>query len=308
MFDQSSLSRRSLLATAAGTAAAVSSLSLETPPQTVRAAEAPARKFKKAVKYSMVGEKLPFVELFKLLKGLGYDGIDMDKPANIDEVNEAQKASGLIVHGVVDYVHWSQPLSHPDEKVRTEGIKGLETSIRDSKAYGGTTVLLVPGVVNKDVSYADCYTRSQEAIRKVLPLAKELEIKILFENVWNKFLLSPLETARYIDEFDSPWVGSYFDIGNVVAFGWPEQWIRILGERIGKLDIKEYSTDEANKKGPYAGFVRDLGAGNVNWPEVLTALDEIGFTGWGTAEMPGGDRTRLEQLSQQMDKVLALNS
>jgi L-ribulose-5-phosphate 3-epimerase len=308
MFDQSSLSRRSLLATAAGTAAAVSALSLDAPPQTAYAAEAPARKFKKAVKYSMVGEKLPFVELFKLLKGLGYDGIDMDKPANIDEVNEAQKASGLIVHGVVDYVHWSQPLSHPDEKVRTEGIKGLETSIRDSKAYGGTTVLLVPGVVNKDVSYADCYTRSQEAIRKVLPLAKELEIKILFENVWNKFLLSPLETARYIDEFDSPWVGSYFDIGNVVAFGWPEQWIRILGKRIGKLDIKEYSTDEANKKGPYAGFVRDLGAGNVNWPEVLTALDEIGFTGWGTAEMPGGDRTRLEQLSQQMDKVLALNS
>lgn len=296
-----SLSRRDLLA--AGAAAVAASV---VEPGAAAAADAPGRKFKKAVKFSMCGEKLPLAELFKLLKDLGYEGIEMDKPADHAEVNEAQKSSGLIVHGVVDYVHWGQPLSHPDEKVRTAGIKGLETAIRDSKAYGGTTVLLVPGVVNKDVSYADCYTRSQEAVRKVLPLAAELQIRILFENVWNKFLLSPLETARYIDEFESPWVGSYFDIGNVVAFGWPEQWIRILGKRIGKLDIKEYSTDEANKKGPYAGFVRDLGAGNVNWPEVLKALDEIGFTGWGTAEMPGGDRQRLADLSKQMDKVLGL--
>lgn len=268
--------------------------------------DAPVRKFQKAVKYSMVGEKGSLMEQFKLLKALGYDGIDMDRPADHAEVNEAQAASGLRVHGVVDYVHWSQPLSHPDPAVREKGLEGLLTSIKDCKAYGGTTVLLVPGVVNKDVSYADCYTRSQELIRKALPLAKELGIRILFENVWNKFLLSPLETARYIDEFESPLVGSYFDIGNVVAFGWPEQWIRILGKRIGKLDIKEYSLDEANKKGPGAGFVRNLGEGSVDWPGVLKALDEIGFTGWGTAEMPGGDKARLEQLSQQMDKVLGL--
>jgi L-ribulose-5-phosphate 3-epimerase len=298
------LDRRTFLA--AGMTGAAS-LALGATNAAIAKEDAPVRKFQKAVKYSMVGEKGSLMEQFKLLKAMGYDGIDMDRPADHAEVNEAQAASGLKVHGVVDYVHWSQPLSHPDPAVREKGLEGLLTSIKDCKAYGGTTVLLVPGVVNKDVSYADCYTRSQELIRKALPLASELGIRILFENVWNKFLLSPLETARYIDEFESPLVGSYFDIGNVVAFGWPEHWIRILGKRIGKLDIKEYSLDEANKKGPGAGFVRNLGEGSVDWPGVLKALDEIGFTGWGTAEMPGGDKARLEQLSQQMDKVLALS-
>src|SRR5206468_3152768 len=105
------------------------------------------------------------------------------------EVRQAQKESRLIVHGVVDYIHWRQPLSHPEPAIREAGVEGLKTALRDSKAYGGTTVLLVVGVVNKDISYADAYKRTQEEIRKVLPLAAELEIKIAFENVWNMFLL-----------------------------------------------------------------------------------------------------------------------
>jgi hexulose-6-phosphate isomerase len=270
------------------------------------AAGQPERKYKKALKYSMVGIKAPLVEQFQILKEIGYDGIDMDKPADHAEVHQAQKESGLIVHGVVDYVHWKQPLSHPDPAVREAGVEGLKTALRDSKAYGGTTVLLVVGVVNKDISYADAYKRTQEEIRKVLPLAAELQIKIAFENVWNMFLLSPLEFARYIDDFESPWVGAYFDIGNVVNYGWPEQWIRTLGKRIVKLDIKEYSRKLRDEKGPYAGFAAELGDGDVEWPVVLKALDEIGFTGWGTAEVKGGDRDRLLEVSQRMDRVLAL--
>ena len=296
------LNRRDFLAASAAgvTLAAASQLTVQA------AQENPKKKFLKAVKYSMCQGTGTLLETFKLLKELGYDGIDMDKPADHKQVLEAQEQTGLKVHGVVDYVHWGQPLSSADPKVREAGLQGLLTAIKDSKAYGGTTVLLVVGVVNKDVSYADCYQRTQAEIRKAIPLATELGIKILFENVWNKFLLSPMEFARYIDEFESPQIGAYFDIGNVVAMGWPEQWIRILGKRIGKLDIKEYSVDIANKTGPYTGFVKNLGEGSVNWPEVLKALDEIGYTGWGTAEMPGGGKDRLAELSQQMDKVLAL--
>ncbi len=271
------------------------------------AAEARKRPLKKALKFSMVKHSGPLVDTFKMLKEIGYDGIDMDKPADHAEVLKARDESGLIVHGVVDYVHWGQPLSSPDAAIRAAGLEGLKTAMRDSKAYGGTTVLLVVGVVNDKISYDDAYKYTQEEIRKALPLAGELGMKIAFENVWNMFLLSPLEMARYIDEFESPLVGSYFDVGNVVNYGWPEQWIRILGKRIMKLDIKEYSRKMRDEKGPYAGFRAELGEGDCNWPAVLKALDEIGFKdGWCTAEVAGGDRERLAEVSRRMDKILEL--
>ncbi|MGL4462254.1 MAG: sugar phosphate isomerase/epimerase family protein, partial [Planctomycetia bacterium] len=181
----------------------------------------------------------------------------------------------------------------------------LEESLRDAKAFGGTTVLLVPAVVNKETSYADAYARSQSEIKKALPLAADLKIKILFENVWNNFLLSPLETARYIDEFDSPWVGAYFDVGNVVRYGWPEQWIRVLGPRVGKLDIKEFSRKIEGTKGPNAGFGAEINEGDCDWPAVMTALKEIGFSGWATAEVPGGQLDRLKEISTRMDKAFS---
>lgn len=264
------------------------------------------RRVRKAVKLSMVGGNGSLVEKFKMLKEIGYKGIDMDRPADHDEVKRAMDESGLIVHGVVDYVHWKQPLSHPDPQVREQGLEGLKTSLRDSKAYGGTTVLLVPGVVSKEVGYGDAWTRSQAEIRKALPLAEELGIRILFENVWSNFLISPVEMAHYIDEFNHPLIGSYFDIGNIVRYGWPEQWIRVLGKRIGKLDIKEYSLSTALKNGNLgAGFNVPIGEGDVDWRGVMQALADIGYEGWGTAEVRGGDRERLQQVSQEMDRVLS---
>ncbi len=147
--------------------------------------------------------------------------------------------------------------------VCTEVTATLMQCLRDAKAFGGTTVLLVPAVVNKEVSYQDAYVRSQAEIRKPFPLASELGIKILFENVWNNFLLSPLEMARYIDEFDNPMVGAYFDVGNVVHYGWPEHWIRCLGHRIGKLDIKEFSRKKADSEGKGNGFDSEIGDGTA---------------------------------------------
>ena len=263
----------------------------------------------KAVKYGMVAGKGSVLEKFRLIKETGFDGVDINVRLDHDEVNQARKQTGVVVHGVVGYDHWRQPLSHPDPKVRSAGRESFLGAIRDAKAYGGTSALLVPGVANKAVSYEDAYKRSQAEIRKCLPLAEKLGIQILLENVWNNLLLSPLELARYIDELESPLVGAYFDVGNVVRFGWPEHWIRTLGSRIKKLDIKEYSRKLQNQKGPYAGFGVKLGDGDCDWPAVMKALADIGFpgkgkSGWATAEVRGGDATRLNDISRRMDRIL----
>jgi L-ribulose-5-phosphate 3-epimerase len=190
--------------------------------------------------------------------------------------------------------------------VRAVGVRGLEQALQDAKAYGATSVLLVPAVVNKQVSYNDAYTRSQIEIRKVLPMAQELGVKIAVENVWNHFLMSPLEAARYIDEFESPAIGWHFDIGNVITFGWPAQWIAILGKRIQKLHIKEYSLAKRDKTGPSSGFDVKFLEGDNDWPSVMKALDEIGYQGWGIAEQPGADSPEgLKDLSDRMTKIFA---
>lgn len=265
------------------------------------------RDLKKAVKIGMVKEGNTLLEKFQLLADLGFDGVELDSPNNLslDEVLAAKKETGLEIPGVVNSVHWGKPLSHPDEAVRRAGREGLETALRDAKSYGATTALLVPAVVTKEVSYADAYKRSQDEIRKVLPLAEELGIKIAFENVWNQFLLSPIEAARYVDEFESKYVGWYFDVGNIVNYGWPEQWVDILGSRILKLDIKEYSRKRRDGEGLWKGFGVKLLEGDCDWPSVMKALDRIGFTGWGTAEVSGGDRARLADIAERMDRIYA---
>lgn len=263
---------------------------------------------KKAVKFGMIQEDMSIAQKFKLLKRLGFDGVEMDSPTDldIDEIVSARDESGLSIPGVVDSVHWNKTLSSADSAVREEGLKGLKTALKDAHTFGASTVLLVPAVVNKETSYDDAYHRSQTEIRKALPMASDLGVKIAIENVWNRFLLSPMEAARYVDEFESEMVGWHFDVGNIVTFSWPEQWIRILGPRILKLDIKEYSRTKRDKEGPYAGFRVELGEGDCNWPEVLKALGDIGYNGWATAEIPGGDTQRLTDIARRMDRILEL--
>jgi L-ribulose-5-phosphate 3-epimerase len=170
---------------------------------------------------------------------------------------------------------------------------------------------LVPGVVNAELSYDDCWKLTQKNIRKVLPLAKECGVKIAIENVWNGFIMSPLEAARYVDEFNDPIVAWHFDIGNVIHYGWPDQWVRILGKRIAKLHIKDFSRKKCEKEGLWKGFEVELGEGDAGWPAVMKALDEIGYStapdgNWATAEVGNGDEKRLKTISDQMDKLFAM--
>jgi hexulose-6-phosphate isomerase len=265
-------------------------------------------RFKKALKYGMIHGKIPVLEKFRLAKAAGFDGVEMDSPHDlkVEEVLAARDATGLEIPGVVDSVHWNKTLGDPDPKVRAEGRAALETAIRDCKQYGGTSVLLVPAVVNKSISYADAWNRSIEEISRVLPLAEAMRVTIAFENVWNHFLLSPLEAARYVDEFKSPWVGWHFDPGNVVTYGWPDQWIRILGKRIKKLDVKEFSRKKRDEQGLWKGFDVEIGdaAGDCDWPAVRKALADVGYSGWAAAEVGGGGAERLKDVAARMDRVL----
>ncbi len=207
-----------------------------------RAGAAPGNKWKKAFMLGGLNKGSPLTA-FQLLKEAGFDGVELVSPNQLDlhEVVNARDKTGLVIHGVSGSRHWRDRLSDPDPEVVARGMAAIRQEFADCKAYGGNTVLVVPAVVDHKVGYRDAYKRSQENIRKLIPDAEAHGIKIAVEEVWNKFLLSPVEFCRYIDEFESPWVGAYFDVGNVVEFGYPEEWIRELGRRVLKVHIKEYA-------------------------------------------------------------------
>jgi L-ribulose-5-phosphate 3-epimerase len=243
--------------------------------------------------------KGPVLKHFQLLKEAGFDGVELISPNELDrdEVIKARDQTGLIIHGVSGSVHWNSPLSSPDPAVVEKGLTAIRQSIADVKAYGGTTVLLVPAVVTPKVSHREAYTRSQANIRKVIPDAEAAGIKIAIEEVWNKFLLTAPEFARYVDEFNTPTVGAYFDVGNVVEYGYPQEWIRELGKRILKIHIKEYA--QAKR------FTYPLGEGKeIDWAAVRSALTEIGYDGWITAEVGYGDLGAMKDVVERMDKIL----
>ncbi len=273
----------------------------------------PKRTLKKAVGLGMVGEGATVLEKFQLVADLGFEGVEVDRPDStpLAELKQAQEKTGIRAHGVVDSVHWSLPLNSRDAGVKKKAIDGLVAALDDAAALGASSVLLVLAVVNGDLPYDEAYTRSQEAIREVLPHAAQVKVKIAVENVWNSFLLSPLEAARYVDELKSEWAAFHFDVGNVVTYGWPEQWIRVLGSRIAKLHIKDYSRKKRDEQGRWKGFEVELGEGDGGYPAVMAALDEIGFStapggNWATAEVGGGDKKRLAQIAGQMDRLFAM--
>lgn len=265
----------------------------------------PRLKLKKSLKFGMVKEDLSILDKFKLLKDLGFDGVELETPNDLPmkEVLQARDKTGLEIPGVVCGATWKSQLSHRDPAIRAEGIRLVKQSLNDCRQYGGTTVLVIPGVVDESTSYRDAYVRSQEEIRKLFSEVEKTGIKIAFENVWNNFLLSPLECARFVDEVNHPMIGWYFDVGNVVRYGWPEHWIEVLDKRIMKLDIKEYSRKKHFDEGAWKGFDVELLEGDCNWPVVNDALRKIGYSGWGSAEVPGGDRKRLLTISQKMDDI-----
>ncbi|MBN2594337.1 MAG: sugar phosphate isomerase/epimerase, partial [Sedimentisphaerales bacterium] len=257
-------------------------------------------KLRKALQIGMLPKNLSDADKLKLAKECGFEGIEGSPMDNLDaarKLGTLAREAGVPIHSIV-YGGWDAPFSDPDTKVIEKGLAGMETALRSAKALGADTVLLVPAIVTETVSYGDAYKRSQEHIRKLLPLAEKLEIVIAVENVWNKFLLSPLEFARYVDEFESPWLRAYFDVGNVIIYGYSQDWIRTLDKRIVKIHLKDFK-----RKGYHW---TNLLEGDVNWKQVRRALDEVGYDGFVTTELSGGDKAYLTDLSERIDRILAM--
>ncbi|MCX6898856.1 MAG: sugar phosphate isomerase/epimerase [Verrucomicrobia bacterium] len=279
------LSRRSFLSAAASVAATGILLPCNAP-------AAPAKlRIRKSLKWGMVkSQSLPLVEAFRKLKTCGFDGVEptCSQVKNADEWVAASKESGLVIDGVTG-----------------AGERGIEAALDLCKKLGGDSVLVTARTDPKK-PYWDTWRETQAIIKAAAPHAEQVRVKILIENVWASFLISPLDMMRYVDEIGHPWVGVHYDVGNVMRWGVSEHWIQVLGKRIGKLDIKEYNLPVAMKEGMIAGFKSPLGEGSINWAGVREELAKIEFSGWAAAEVAAGDWDNLADLAKRMDKVLGL--
>ena len=257
---------------------------------------------RKAILWNMLPAGMPVKEQFQLARSIGFEQIElptMTDPKQAEEAKAASEASGLRIHSVMNQAHWKYPLSSANPEDVKISMQGMETSLANANLWGADTVLLVPAVVNPQTSYADAWKRSQVQIRKLIPLAEKYKVVIAVEEVWNKFLLSPLEFAHYVDEFKSPWVKAYFDVGNVVLYGYPQDWIRTLGSRIVKLHFKDFRFPNRQR----AEWV-NLREGEVDWKQIYAALSEIGYKGSATLEIAGGDEAYLRDVSKRFDQIL----
>lgn len=243
-------------------------------------------------------------EKFRLAKDAGFDGVEINT-VNTDEESQRLKeiadSVGLEIPSVMNSAHWQFPLSSPDPEVRKKSVEGMMKSMSSASIVGADTVLLVPGVVNEEVCYEDAYETSQKEIKELAKDAEERKVFIAIENVWNKFLLSPMEFASYVDEIESDYVQAYFDVGNILLYGYPQQWIRSLGSRIKKVHVKGF------RVGPKS-FTYLLDS-DIKWAAVMEAFKDIGYDNYITAEMPPYT-TFPEQMiydtSAHMDKIFAL--
>jgi L-ribulose-5-phosphate 3-epimerase len=253
----------------------------------------------------MLPKELSYEERFRVAREAGFDAIEMQTIARADEAAEVRDAAmrtGLRIHSVMNADHWRFPLSSSDPDVVSRSVAGMDTSLRNAALWGADAVLLVPAVVDATTSYRDVWTRSQQVIRdRLLPRARELKVIVAVEEVWNKFLLSPLEFARYVDELDSPWLKAYFDVGNVVFYGYPQDWIRSLGTRIAKVHLKDFHLDRPNGRFAWT----NIGDGDIDWREVRRAFEEVGYRGYFTTEVAAGDTAYLRDLAGRLDRFLA---
>jgi L-ribulose-5-phosphate 3-epimerase len=283
--------------------------SLRSAENDAKPAAAPGKKrsIKKAIMWSTIDLKGSILEKCLAVQKAGFEGVEPMGGMDREQMVQALAQTGLKAASVCCHTHWAKPLSDPNPAAREVGLEGLRHSLHDAKRYGAGSVLLVPGVARGGVTYQQCWDRSIAEIRKAIPLAEELGVVISIENVWNDFITKEDEALRYLEEINSPMVQWHFDVGNIIWYGEPIDWIKKLGKRIARLHIKEYSRDLAMKKGRGAGFSAKFLEGANNWKGIMAALDEVGYAGtWGIAEQGGGNSVEgLKDLADRMDQIFA---
>ena len=235
---------------------------------------------KKAMTLGSLPPEMSLTQKFQLAADAGLDGLELtgvDGQAQAEDARAAAGAAGIEISSVMATSHWKLPLSSTDEAVRVEAVKGVEQSLQVADWASTDTVLVVPGVVDEDTRYHAALDLAAKSIRELLPAAEELGVSMALENVWNKFLLSPVEMRDFIDQFDSDYVKAYFDVGNILLYGYPVHWIEVLDERIARVHVKDFDTNSRQ-------FVALL-TGSVDYPRVVNALRGVGYDGWLTAEL-----------------------
>ena len=255
------------------------------------------------------GKKLSIAERLHLAGEAGFDGVDFDQAGEYtpEQARDAVRESGVFVHNAINHAHWQQRLTSEKEEDRNRGRANIEHCLRVSHAAGGSGVLIVVGQ-GSDGPAEVIEERCRQEVKKLIPLAASLGQMLLIENVGNRMMYdhdkppeqTPERFISFVDSFNSPWIGMYYDLGNHWKYGHPGEWIRAFGRRCVKMDVKGFSRAK-NKMVDITSEDDDL-----PWAQVRKALDEIGFAGWATAEVNGGDLTRLTQVRQQMQKAFGL--
>jgi L-ribulose-5-phosphate 3-epimerase len=291
-----------LVTTGASLSASLSSASAEAAPA------APLR-LKKGILIDMLPTNLSYADRFKMARDAGFEvvqALTVWDPKLVEEIRCASEQAGLPIDSVEGLHQWEYPLSSSNPTVVEKGLEAMRTSLHNAKLWGAGAVLLVPAVLTRRTGYREAWTRSQRQVRKLIPLAEQLKVVIAIEEcgVWNKFLLSPLEMARYLDEFQSPWVQAWFDTGNVVLGGFPEDWIRTLGQRINRLHVKDFKVSLGGQFSSNCCNWANIGEGSVDWPAVRGALAAISFKGSATCELPPGNEDYLRDVSHRVDKFV----
>lgn len=252
-------------------------------------------KIKKAIKFHMATGEAPVEDKFRMIRDLGFDGVETRVQLGnqhrdlIRSYAQAREAVDLPIHGVIHS-------SNPD----------LIGAIDQAKYLGANSVLHVVRY-DRNIPYLENYEQTKTIIQQAIDHAEKQQVMILCENVWASYLIEPMGMARFVDSFDSPMVGIYFDVGNVVRWGWPQHWLEVIGHRAKKLDIKEYDLNVAMNEGMRSGFACPLGEGSIEWDKVRAELAKLNYEGWATAEVKGGDRERLATIAAEMDRVLDLS-
>jgi len=281
---------------------------------------------KKSISIWSFPASFTLADKLRLAREAGFSGFEIDlsddgpltlksSRQEIDAVRVEADQSGVQLSGLATGLYWGANPASSDPIVRAHAEAIVNKQIEIAHAFDLDAILVVPATVGADfipdceiVPYDIAWRRATDFIRAALPAAEKHRVRICVENVWNKFLLSPLEMREFVAQFNSEWVGVYFDVGNTLATGYPEQWIRILGQQIRRVHLKDYR----RAVGSVDGFVEIL-SGDVDWPAVMSALRAVGYDGWLTAEMippipfyKFAPETLLFNTSRAMDALLAL--